>query len=228
MPPLVAPASHLLHSAKRDMPAPAPSLRERNKAKTRNRIRQAAAEVFLELGFDRATVNDVAERAEVALRTVFLYARDKRDLLFLVFNEDLDALFAAAHLRAPAGQNLVDRLVEIFAPLYGFFRARLPLARSALREMVFFDADKDASGPAHDFHMRRKRVHAWLVELLSEAVSDGSIAPRDDIALAASSLQATFLVEIRMWLLSPAPDVKLGIVRLRRLFALQVEGLHPR
>ncbi len=39
-----------------------------------------------------ATLRQIATRAHVALGTLFNYAQDKRDLVFLIFNEELSPL----------------------------------------------------------------------------------------------------------------------------------------
>ena len=67
-------------------------LRERGKLEKRRRIRQAARDVFLEKGYDDATTREIAERADVAIGTLFVYAKDKRDLLMMIINDDLDQL----------------------------------------------------------------------------------------------------------------------------------------
>src|SRR5690606_35807052 len=84
-------------AARRRRPArPAEGLRERNKREKRARIERAARELFERKGFEAATARAIAARARVGLGTLFLYARDKRELLFLVFAEESRRLFAEA------------------------------------------------------------------------------------------------------------------------------------
>ena len=45
---------------------------------------EAARELFLAKGFDNTTIREIALRAGVGLGTVFVYAKNKRDLLFLI------------------------------------------------------------------------------------------------------------------------------------------------
>ena len=58
------------------------SLRERKKADTHDAIRAAAADLFLQHGFERTTMEMVAEAANVSVRTVFRYFPTKEDLFF--------------------------------------------------------------------------------------------------------------------------------------------------
>ena len=56
-------------------------------------ISRAAIEVFAEKGFHQARVSDVAARAGVADGTIYLYFKNKEDLLLSVF-EDSMGIFA--------------------------------------------------------------------------------------------------------------------------------------
>ena len=58
------------------------SLRERKKADTHDAIRAAAADLFLQHGFERTTMEMVADAANVSVRTVFRYFPTKEDLFF--------------------------------------------------------------------------------------------------------------------------------------------------
>ena len=57
-------------------------LRARGKRERRRRLREAAHKVFLERGYEGATTREIAARAEIAIGTLFIYATEKRDLLF--------------------------------------------------------------------------------------------------------------------------------------------------
>lgn len=55
---------------------------ERKKIKTKEKIFQAAVELFLEQGYDETTVEEIAEKADVAKRTFFNYFPTKDAILF--------------------------------------------------------------------------------------------------------------------------------------------------
>ena len=95
-------------------PAPAPA------ATKRDAILRAATDVFASRGFFNAQVADVARAAGVAAGTVYLYFRNKDDLLVSIFERTMrealaEGLVAVADVRDPA-----DRLRRL---------ARLHLAR---------------------------------------------------------------------------------------------------
>jgi AcrR family transcriptional regulator len=72
-----------------------PSLRDRKRARTRQALVDAAAELFERKGYERTTVADIAAAAEIATRTFFGYFASKDEVLFA----DGDARVIAA-LRA--------------------------------------------------------------------------------------------------------------------------------
>jgi TetR/AcrR family transcriptional regulator, fatty acid metabolism regulator protein len=58
----------------------------------RTLITQAAVEVFAAKGFHQARVSDIARRAGVADGTIYLYFKNKEDLLLTIFEEKMDLL----------------------------------------------------------------------------------------------------------------------------------------
>lgn len=66
----------------------------RPRVSSRRTLEEAAAELFLEQGYDRTTVDDIARRAGVGRATFFNYFPSKPDLLWVDVDEALDSLRA--------------------------------------------------------------------------------------------------------------------------------------
>ncbi len=75
--------------------------RERKKLETRRSLRDSALRLFAEQGFDRTTIEDITEAADVAQRTFFLHFASKEDVL-LADAQERGAAFAAALADQPA------------------------------------------------------------------------------------------------------------------------------
>jgi AcrR family transcriptional regulator len=98
--------------------------REREKQERRRSILQAARETFFENGFHHATVDSVAERAEVSKGTVYLYFESKETLLAHLLLEGLEDLVAELDLAYAAATALSaeDQLRELAQAYFDFFR----------------------------------------------------------------------------------------------------------
>ncbi|MEU8732525.1 helix-turn-helix domain-containing protein [Streptomyces tendae] len=89
--------------------SPTPGRRERKKAATRQAIADAALELFLEHGFERVSVRDVAERADVSTTTLFAHFPSKEALVF-DREQEVDTALAAAVRERPEGLGVVEAL----------------------------------------------------------------------------------------------------------------------
>jgi AcrR family transcriptional regulator len=204
-----------------ESPAPRQGLRERSKLDKINRIRKSALQLFESKGYEATTTREIADLAEVAIGTVFLYANDKRDLLFLLFNDRLDQLVDGAFSDIDVALPLSDQVHQAFSHLYGAFHQRAVLARLLLKELVFFSEGKQVG----QFMENRRRLMAGLEALIRASIAQGSIRSDEDPALIADAFFFLYSGEVRLWLSAEHPDLKAGLARLKRTFALMAHGL---
>jgi AcrR family transcriptional regulator len=66
--------------------------REKEKAALRQEILAAARELFVNEGFESVSMRRIAEKIEYSPTTIYLYFKDKRDLLFYVCEETFGQL----------------------------------------------------------------------------------------------------------------------------------------
>ena len=85
------------------------SLRQRQRAETKQRIQRQAIRLFAEQGYDATTVNEVAAAAGVAAMTVYRNFPTKEDL---VLYDDFDQVAAATITELPATGSLADRIAR--------------------------------------------------------------------------------------------------------------------
>jgi len=199
-------------------------LRERRKLQTRERIRAAAAELFTRKGYAAATMRDIARRAHVGLGTLFNYAQDKRDLVFLIFNEELNAVTDVALAAPRAGQPLVDQLIAVFRVHYRWLAGKPALARILLQELTFYSSGKQAA----TFHGIRKRLIDGLEQLVLASQKEQKVRADENAGVIARHVFFVYSASLRWWIAAPQPDPGKGIADLRRLLKLQFEGLRPR
>lgn len=93
---------------------------EQQRLEKRGRIIDAAVEVFAEKGFRAARISDIARSAGVADGTIYLYFKNKEDLLLVIFEEKMEQLLV--ELQASL-EGLDDPLQRIAAYTRHHFRS---------------------------------------------------------------------------------------------------------
>jgi len=202
---------------------PALGRRERNKADKRQKIRRAAHLLFSERGYDDTTIRAIAQRAGVGLGTVFAYASDKRDLLFLIFNDELAALTDAALAEIDDRRPLLDQVLRVFRAHYRYFARQPDLSRFMLRELTFYVAGPEAQR----FQASRTRLERGLTALVDRAKAQRRLRSRESSVVIARALFSLYQAELRRWLGDDEPDLARGMRALRRMLKLQIVGLSP-
>ena len=90
---------------------------ERKRRQARQRIVQAAEELFLARGFDNVSVGDIAERAEVGRTTFFRYFGDKQEVVFAKEQELLETIAAADQADDTVAARTSTEAVEQLRPI---------------------------------------------------------------------------------------------------------------
>lgn len=175
--------------------APVQGLREQHKRDKRERLRKAAWNLFSTVGYDATTTRAIAEKAGVASGTLFLYARDKQDLLFLVFEERLRAAVDDAFGTLPSGATLRTQLLHIFKHLFAMYGESGRVSRQFVKELP------GADGP------NAERVNALtaiffqrLGALVERAQERGEVKKGVFPLLAAHTFFAIYYMALMSWL----------------------------
>ncbi len=203
------------------MLAAADGLRTRNKAEKLRRIKEAAQKLFVAKGFDDTTMREIALRAGVGLGTIFLYAEDKRDLLFLTINEPLQAVTQRAEDAVDPQASLIDNLREVAEMHYRFFGRQPALSRFALREMTFYESGAQAPS----FQKTRERLIRLFGRIVELAIANREIAPQEPALFAGWTVFCIFQVELRRWLSDDTVHLNAGLRELERALRMLISGL---
>jgi AcrR family transcriptional regulator len=192
-------ADHLIRPVRSPEPeiAPAPEgLRARKKRLTREAIFASAERLFSERGFENVTVAEIADAANVSVKTVFTYVSAKEELLFRGQPTVLDAVVLAVAGRrlgqtplVAAAQALLDAVDQADENLsLGSFQRMVasgPAARSRVRALWDETETRlaevllaEASGAQRDVPAERasRRLTAAQIMVLVRAVTSDEVA----------------------------------------------------
>jgi TetR/AcrR family transcriptional regulator, cholesterol catabolism regulator len=115
---------------------PTTGLRAHNQSQRRERIIRAAAALASRGGIDAVQMRAVAERAGVALGTLYRYFPSKMDLVAAVISEELGHLEASIRRRPPAGPKPSLRAADVLIRATRGLMREPELADALVRSMI--------------------------------------------------------------------------------------------
>lgn len=113
--------------------------RERAKEDKRRRIADAARELFAERGVGGVTTQQIADRADVAIGTLYLYAATKAELLIMVQNRTFAAAIDDGLAASGLSAGALDQVLALVTPVVSCLREQPENGRTYLHELVFGD-----------------------------------------------------------------------------------------
>lgn len=197
------------------------TLRETNKADKQKRIQEAARHLFGTQGFDATSTREIASRAGVGLATLFLYAEDKRDLLFFAGNDDLEALTKVAFADVDYASPLLDQFTGIFRHFFEFYGKNRLFSRDLLRELTFYMAGRQSTR----FQATRRTTILCVEKVIREARRRGVVRCASNDASIAEVIFYVFAADVRRWLGQDNSPIAKGLDHLRDLLSVVLTGL---
>jgi AcrR family transcriptional regulator len=180
------------------VPDPLPSLRERKKAATKERIYFEALDLFRQKGFATTTVEEIAEAAEVSRGTFFNYYRSKEALLHHLGERQAEA--TALELQAALADSSLStrrKLGRILGALVATVEADRELTRVALFEFLKVP-DAIVADPY------RNVLRQAVSTLLADGQERGQVASGLNPDLLASAVTGIYFQQIFEWCAAPA------------------------
>lgn len=171
------------------------SRRERKKDETRERISQAAIQLFREKGFETATVDEIAARADVAKGTFFNYFPRKEAVLHTLTERQLDALEALVEQLRDDPRPATEKIGLVVARACEFYAEHPALQRHAIIEML--------RGPLSDAVSVDERAQAFMRTLVEEGRRRGELRADADLDRVTYTLRSVFFMTVLVWVHCP-------------------------
>lgn len=190
----------------------------KNKGPKYNQIIDAAAEVIAEYGFHQAQVSKIAKKAKVADGTIYLYFKNKEDILISLFREKM-SLYVAKVEEAINAQKGVEN--KLFALVEMHFRNLSENQHWAtVTQLELRQSDKQLRAKISEI---LKSFLKLVDNIIEEGKKEGIFAPDLDTRLARQMIFGTLDETVTTWVMK---DRKYDLVALARpIHRLLLHGL---
>lgn len=181
-------------------PSPTPSIdaaeprmnrRQAAKVRTRQKVLDAARDLFAERGYEPATIRDIAKGAGMSTGAVFANFQDKAELFEAVLTEDMTNL--AETLKGGAGKGSVhERLNNALAAGYHGSLDQLPLFQAIVARSWFQPQAAETRARAVS-----AQVTAVITDILRDGIGKNEIKQDADVTLLTEMIWDAYLSNYR-------------------------------
>ncbi len=201
----------------KNLTSPAQETRER----TRERILEAAVNVFASKGYHDTKVDDIVAESKTSKGSFYFYFPSKQDIFLALVDTFADLLESRLRERISAetsGMARVDLALRVCLETFGQYRG--------LAKIAFVQA----TGLGIVFEEKRRTVNDKFIAIiktnLDQAVADGSI-PALDTEIAACAWMGALNEIILRWVYTGEPDPVRSLPALRKLLLQSVGVTKP-
>jgi len=205
------------------VPLGGPTLRRSQKEATRQRVLEAARDLFDTNGYQGTTIREIARRAQVSVGSVFTTFASKGEILSEVMQSRLDPLYAEIdrvmpHLRG----STADRLRTMFAIHFEFEAQHVRLFMSHIAAAYDWTLTEGARPYGRNARLQQA-IHDTLVKGQTEGDVRLDVAVQEVVDLLMSAYAWTYRLVI-----TNDADARSMIAVMDRQIGLIAEGFAPR
>ena len=183
---------------------------------TRQKILDAAAQVFAEKGYHDTRVDEIVSRSSTSKGAVYHYFPGKQQIFFALIDEFVALLESRLREAIETESRGIERVHAALQTGFQTFRQYRTLAKIALVQAV---------GLGRAFEEKRAEIDERFIRLiqqyLEEAVAEGSIPPLEPDIAARAWMGALDAIIIR-WIYTGEPDLDRAFPALRDLLLRSV------
>ncbi|WP_374718302.1 TetR/AcrR family transcriptional regulator [Neobacillus sp.] len=137
--------------------------RQLRSIKTRQKLLEAAKEVFLEEGFQKATISQMIKKAEVGYGTAYVHFEGKEDILIVLMEDVMGKFYEIAEISFyPKSKEEAEKIIQKQA--YSF----LKMAETERRMLQIFE---QAIGISSAVSEKWKSIREKFIQRISKDIS---------------------------------------------------------
>lgn len=196
------------------------TLRERKKIETKQRILEAAIQLFQARGFDQTSVDEIAAQASVSRATFFNYMNSKENVLHEIARNELQALKRLVEVELADQPSATIKIRRLMRQLVVDTLPYLHVTRYVLVRAMLYPSDETAIS-----------VHLGdlLAGLVHEAQAQGEIRadmpPTEIVHAILGSYLSLLLEQIAHSTPGQPHDTPAALTGMQRLFDMLLSGI---
>ena len=154
-------------------------------AKRRNEIFEAALKVFSKKGFDRATLDEIADKVKISKPAIYLYFKNKESLFFSMLEEQMDLSIDVIDKVIKMDLKSIDKLRNIISSIITNFFEKKELFKIIHQVELQVDSNQK-------FKMQKKFIKKYrnyinkFSKLIKQSMDDKYLKKQDSSFLAFS------------------------------------------
>ncbi len=170
---------------------------EDRRASTRQKILDAAAELFLKNGFENTTIMQVVERADIVKGTFYQHFQSKMDLLVVLGRQDGSEGVRKLMAELQQGLSPLDALQRYYLVLAQWFEAHPTIAEDVIVSAIRLH-DPSSNSPESE-------AHDFTRSMLQAARKRGEVRTDIDTTSQAIAIGGAFTLAVIDWSRRPTP-----------------------
>ena len=166
------------------------SRKEKEKQLREEDIINAAEKVFTSMGYNGASMEEIAKEAQFTRKTVYQYFADKEDLYFAVIIRGFNKLLSYFQEDIKDGNNGFEKLQRLISAYYRFYQD-FPSTFNLMNYVGYIKSKKENTTNHQEFNKITQLLPQEVAKVIDEGKADGSI--RNDLDTMNATYSAEFL-----------------------------------
>jgi AcrR family transcriptional regulator len=196
-------------------------IREQKKHHTRKAIMEAAVRLFSENGFEKTSIEQLAQAAGIGKGTIYSYFQTKTEIFHAFCEDELDFIHGELLTKTDPDAPLIEQLMVLYMGEFSLISKNKEFGRLLMQQMVF---------PMETEHVKARDIdERWLALVFSiyrRSQERNELRKDLDLLYIAGHFYGLYIMAVSAWYSGRIHTEEIG-PGLRRLFQQALDGLAP-
>ncbi len=145
-------------------------MKRRTGVESKQNILRAACNVFAERGYEKASIREVAKRAQISIGGIYLYFPNKQELYTGLMKNQMDEFLARVEaLRTEGPETALRKLIDLYM--------ELAVTKTKMLSTGIKEYDLEFKRPIRDSFFRAQ--HSIITDILKKGMQSGTLRSMD-------------------------------------------------